>query len=255
VSLDSPVGYYASQPLGVMIVDYNRDPRNNNGGQAYFEPIIVEGIFGLTLLHTNDYHARVDEYNRNGARCTEATAAAGQCIAGAPRVAQVVDNIQSYNENVLVLDASDQFQRTLFFTLFQGDVLNETMNYIGYDAMAVGKHEFDSGPATLADFIGVIGLTTPETENISSPGPNITFNDSVTSLQDSVDVLTLMGVDKIIALTHQGYEQDLELAEQVSSVDVIISGHSHTFTYSPTDPIKFGPPEFPQYDPLTPAGE
>jgi 2',3'-cyclic-nucleotide 2'-phosphodiesterase (5'-nucleotidase family) len=30
---------------------------------------------------------------------------------------------------VLVLDAGDQFQGTLFFTLFQGDVLNETMNY------------------------------------------------------------------------------------------------------------------------------
>jgi 2',3'-cyclic-nucleotide 2'-phosphodiesterase (5'-nucleotidase family)/subtilisin family serine protease len=292
VSLDSPMGYYASQPLGVMIVDYNGDPRNVNGGQAYFEPITVEGLFGLTLLHTNDFHARVDEYNRNGARCTEATAAAGQCIAGAPRVAQVVDTMQLYNENVLVLDAGDQFQGTLFFTLFQGDVLNETMNYIGYDAMAVGNHEFDSGPATLADFIdgsdfpilsanidassdtelmglippyvildrggqqiGVVGLTTPETENISSPGPNIIFNDPVTSLQDAVDELTLMGVDKIIALTHQGYEQDLDLAEQVSGVDVIIGGHSHTFTYSPTDPIKFGPPEFPQYDPLVPAGE
>jgi 2',3'-cyclic-nucleotide 2'-phosphodiesterase (5'-nucleotidase family)/subtilisin family serine protease len=292
VSLDSPMGYYASQPLGVMIVDYNGDPRNNNGGQAYFEPITVDGIFGLTLLHTNDFHARVDEYNRNGARCTEATAAAGQCIAGAPRVAQVVDSMRLYNENVLVLDAGDQFQGTLFFTLFQGDVLNETMNYIGYDAMAVGNHEFDSGPATLADFIndsdfpvlsanidassdtdlmglippyvilerggqeiGVVGLTTPETENISSPGPDITFNDPVTSLQDAVDELTLMGVDKIIALTHQGYEQDLDLAEQVSGVDVIIGGHSHTFTYSPTDPIKFSPPEFPQYDPLAPAGE
>jgi PKD repeat protein len=39
--LDSLTGYNYSQPLGVMIVDYNGDPRNVNGGQAYFEPIIA----------------------------------------------------------------------------------------------------------------------------------------------------------------------------------------------------------------------
>ncbi|HUM70906.1 MAG TPA: multifunctional 2',3'-cyclic-nucleotide 2'-phosphodiesterase/5'-nucleotidase/3'-nucleotidase, partial [Chloroflexota bacterium] len=28
-----------------------------------------------------------------------------------------------------------------------------TMNYIGYDAMSIGNHEFDNGPSVLADFI------------------------------------------------------------------------------------------------------
>jgi 5'-nucleotidase / UDP-sugar diphosphatase len=149
--------------------------------------------------------------------------AAGLCIAGAPRLATVVDQIRSNTENVLLLDAGDQFQGTLFFTMFQGDVLNTTMNYIGYDAMVIGNHEFDSGPAVLAKFIsksafpvisantvidaayepelaslvhpyvilergghkvGVIGLTTPDTSNISSPGPNVTFTDSAESFAD-----------------------------------------------------------------------
>jgi uncharacterized repeat protein (TIGR01451 family) len=269
------------------------------GWYQYFMPLISKdaGImetFSLTILHTNDFHARVDEYNRNGARCTEADADAGLCIAGAPRLATVVDDIRAKTGNLLVLDAGDQFQGTLFFTLFQGEVLNETMNYIGYDAMAVGNHEFDSGPGALVDFIqgadfpvistnieidaleepelasliepyvilerggheiGIIGLITPDTDNISSPGPNVTFTDPLTSLQATADELMALGVDKIIALTHLGYDYDLELAESVSGVDIIIGGHSHSFTYTPTDPIKFGPPEFPQFAPLAPVGE
>jgi 2',3'-cyclic-nucleotide 2'-phosphodiesterase (5'-nucleotidase family) len=252
----------------------------------------VTSEYELTILHTNDNHARVDQYNRNGARCTEEDDLDGLCIAGTPRLATKVNEIRSEVGNVLLLDAGDQFQGTLFFNLFKEEILNLTMNYLEYDAMTVGNHEFDDGPATLAAFIngsdfpivsanidasadldlvgliepytivveggeqiGIIGLTTPETENISSPGPDIVFNDPLTSLQDAADHLTGLGVDKIIALTHQGYDVDVEMAAQVSGVDVIIGGHSHTFTYTPTDPIKFYDPEFPQYDPLAPAGE
>lgn len=247
--------------------------------------------FELTLLHTNDFHARVDQYNRNGARCKPADEAAGLCIAGVSRLATKIAEIRAEKDNVLLLDAGDQFQGTLFFTLFGADVLTDTMNALGYDAMAIGNHEFDSGPAELARFIGganfpvissnidataepllagmilpyaiierggeqigIIGLTTPDTENISSPGPNIVFNPVITAAQDTVDVLTGLGVNKIIALTHLGYSYDLELAAAVSGIDVIIGGHSHSFLYDPPDPISFTPPTFPQFGPLVPAG-
>ncbi len=245
----------------------------------------------LTILHTNDFHARVDEYNRNGARCKEADAAAGNCIAGAPRLATAVNEIRASKANVLLLDAGDQFQGTLFYNLFKGDVLNETMNYLGYDVMTIGNHEFDNGPGVLATFIagaafpvvssnidaggdadlagkippyavvevgghqvGVIGLTTPETANISSPGPNVAFTDPAASVQAAVDELTGMGVNKIILLTHMGYEEDVVLAGQLHGVDVIVGGHSHSFLYNPADPISFAPPTFPQFGPLVPAG-
>lgn len=243
----------------------------------------------LTILHTNDFHARVDEYNRNGARCKPADAATGICIGGAPRIATAVNTIRATSPNpVLLLDAGDQFQGTLFYNLFKGDVLTETMNYIGYEAMAVGNHEFDNGPAVFRQFIdgadfpvlganidasaeptlagkilpytvvqrgghriGVIGLTTPDTTNISSPGPNVVFNNPTTSLQATADMLTAQGIDKIIALTHLGYAEDLALAAQVSNVDVIIGGHSHSFLYQPAVPVSFGPPAV---GPLTPVG-
>lgn len=293
VWVNSQVGYYYSSPLGVMIVDYNGDPRNVNGGQAYFKPIEVETlhILDLTLLHTNDFHARVDQYNRNGARCKPADEAGGLCIAGVARLATVVEGIRAARDHVLFLDAGDQFQGSLFFTVFGADVLTATMTALGYDAMAIGNHEFDSGPAELARFIdgvefpvigsnidasaeplldgkilpytilerggqqiGIIGLTTPDTENISSPGPNIIFTPVITAAQETVDLLTNMGVDKIVALTHLGYEADLELAAVVSGIDIIIGGHSHSFLYDPPNPISFSPPTFPQFGPLVPVG-
>ena len=247
--------------------------------------------FDLTILHTNDYHGRVDQYNRNGARCTAADDTAGLCIAGSSRLQTLVEEIRAAETNVLLVDAGDQFQGTLFYGLFKADVVTDTMNAIGYDAMTIGNHEFDDGPAELArladgaDFpivsanvdvsaepllagkiaptavvtrsgepIGIIGVTTPEAENISSPGPNVVFNDPVTSVQAAADALTAMGIDKIVVLSHMGYEEDKLLAAAVSDVDVIVGGHSHTFIYSPTVPLKFSPPEYPQYDPLSPAG-
>ena len=49
--------------------------------------------------------------------------------------------------------AGDQFQGTLFFQYYKGDVQAEVMNTIGYDAMAVGNHEFNNGPEGLAAFV------------------------------------------------------------------------------------------------------
>lgn len=291
-------GDAANQPVGVFALPAD-DPGFFLPLTTYtiYMPVIAKNYnpadwLELTLLHTNDVHARVDEYNRNGAFCSEADATAGLCIAGTPRLATVVEEIRNTRNNVLLLDAGDQFQGTLFYNVFKGDVLTLTMNYLGYDAMAVGNHEFDNGPETLASFIsgadfpvlsantdvsaeptlqgmippyvvierggheiGIIGLTTPDTANISSPGPNVTFSDPATSLQAAVDELTAMGVDKIIALTHLNYSWDLELAEQISGVDIFIGGHSHSFLYYPATPISFAPPVFPQFGPLVPEGE
>ena len=254
-------------------------------------------LFKLTLLHTNDVHGRVDQSNRNGAVCTEADFAANLCVGGAPRLATKVQEIRANNANVLLLDAGDQFQGTLFYNLFKSDVVTKVMNAVGYDAMAIGNHEFDDGPTELArliagvDFpvlsanvdasadpdlkgkilpstvitvsgepIGIVGLTAEDTPATSSPGPTIKFNSSATSLQQAVDQLTAQGIDKIIALTHNGYTEDIKLAKAVHGVDVFVGGHSHSFLYSPTTPITFTTvvtpvSVFPQFGALQPIGQ
>jgi 5'-nucleotidase/UDP-sugar diphosphatase len=45
-----------------------------------------------------------------------------------------------------VLDAGDQYQGSLFFTTYRGAAAGEFMEAIGFDAMALGNHEFNNGP-------------------------------------------------------------------------------------------------------------
>lgn len=81
--------------------------------------------------------------------------------------------------------------------------------------------------------VGIFGLTTAETKDISSPG-NITFSNYIDDAKKMVAEFEKMGVNKIVAITHIGYDDnpavdnDMELAKAVEGIDVIVGGHSHT---------------------------
>lgn len=81
--------------------------------------------------------------------------------------------------------------------------------------------------------IGIFGLTTEETADISSPG-NVKFENYLEEAEKAVKAFEGQGVDKIIALTHIGFDDnpaidnDLILAESVDGIDIIVGGHSHT---------------------------
>ncbi|MEK5329976.1 bifunctional metallophosphatase/5'-nucleotidase [Lysinibacillus sp. FSL W8-0992] len=81
--------------------------------------------------------------------------------------------------------------------------------------------------------VGIFGLTTAETKDISSPG-SIEFENYIKEAEKAVKAFEDKGVNKIIALTHIGYDDnpaydnDLMLAKSVAGIDVIVGGHSHT---------------------------
>ena len=200
------------------------------------------GDFNLTVLHTNDVHGRVDQFDGFGTPCDAEEAAANECFGGAARIKTIVDQVRLEDGNVVLLDGGDQFQGTLFYTQYKGAEAQEMMNALGYDAMAVGNHEFDDGPDTLGRFvdganfpvlsanidasaeptlagkiqpsavieiggetIGVVGYTTEDTAILSSPGPNVVFNNIEASVQAAVDDLTAQGINKIMAVSHAGF--------------------------------------------------
>ncbi|MGO2241210.1 MAG: bifunctional metallophosphatase/5'-nucleotidase [Halomonas sp.] len=86
--------------------------------------------------------------------------------------------------------------------------------------------------------IGIFGLSTQSSETVSSPG-NVTIGDYREAAETMVAAFEAQGVNKIVALTHLGYDSDpsvgndLLLAQHVEGVDVIIGGHSHTRLESP----------------------
>lgn len=237
--------------------------------------------FTLHVLHTNDLHSRIESINRFDSTCDAETEAKGECFGGvarlATKVAELRAELEAAGQNVILLDAGDQFQGSLMYTTYKGAAEAEFMEKIGYDAMAVGNHEFDDGPEGLAAFvdrvsfpvlsgnldlsrsnllngkvqdrvvlevggekIGLVSALATDTVETSSPGPDVLFKDEIEELKADVAALEAEGVTKIIAVTHVGYGLDQMIAAEVPGVDLVVGGHSHTYL-SATDPKRKGP--------------
>ena len=54
------------------------------------------------------------------------------------------------------------------------------------------------------------------------------FEETVESIQKEVNNLKKQGIDRIILLSHSGYENDKKMAQNLEDVDIIIGGHSHS---------------------------
>lgn len=88
----------------------------------------------LTLLHTNDVHGRVEAQGTGARSCAGAEGAAG-CFGGVARRAARVAAERAAHHNVLLLDAGDQYQGTVWFSRFRGREAAHFMNLLRYDAM------------------------------------------------------------------------------------------------------------------------
>lgn len=235
--------------------------------------------FELNILHINDLHSRIEAINKSDSTCSADDAAKNECFGGIARVKAAIDarRAELTGKNVLTLDAGDQFQGSLFYTTYKSAPIAEFMNGIGFDAMAIGNHEFDDGPEELAKFIDALqfpmisgntlaGLNSPvadkfkpyivkdfggekvavvsvlatDTDETSSPGDSILFADEIGYLKEAVKEIEGQGIDKIVLLSHVGYPKDQEIAAAVDGIDVIVGGHSHTLL-SNTDEKAAGP--------------
>ena len=233
----------------------------------------AQADYTLNVLHINDLHSRIEPINRFDSTCSAEDDAEGKCFGGVARVATKInelrDQLNADGQNVIVLDAGDQFQGSMMYTTYKGAAEAEFMEAIGFDVMAVGNHEFDDGPSALREFvdavsfpvisgnldlsssnelngkvgnhvvlevggqkIGIISALAVDTVETSSPGDNVVFQDEIESLKADVAALEAEGVNKIIALTHVGLAKDLEIAANVPGIDAVVGGHSHTFLSS-----------------------
>ncbi|MCB1192484.1 MAG: bifunctional metallophosphatase/5'-nucleotidase [Leptospiraceae bacterium] len=218
----------------------------------------------ITIFHVGDTHSSLEPTLLNLYVDKPLTIKVG----GYSALASALKQSKKQKPNSIFLHSGDFFQGTLYFSKFQGIADVSFFNLIGLDAATLGNHEFDRGADLLNtnlfklarfpilsaninfDFelkitykqnlkkyqivkvgkerIGVIGLTTIDTPNISNPGNKIKFLPLVKEVEKSVEELTKCKVNKIILLTHIGLGEDIELAKQISDVDIIVGGHSHT---------------------------
>jgi 5'-nucleotidase len=84
------------------------------------------GTVEITVIGTADLHGRV---------------------ATLPVLSGYVRALRAKNpDGVLLVDAGDMFQGTLESNLDEGATVIEAYKKVGYDAVAIGNHEFDYGP-------------------------------------------------------------------------------------------------------------
>jgi len=203
----------------------------------------------LTILHTNDLHARLlpDGEGRGG--FAELAAVFRQQCADA--------------EACLVLDAGDMVQGSPVSTLFEGVPVYEVASRMGFDASTLGNHEFDYGWAKIAQFadaanfpilnanmthpaggrlgdgpttvlttangirVGIVGVVTESLPYLVAPGAPgdwraLPVRETVASIVPALRSRS----DIVVVLGHLTDEEEAGLLD-VPGVDVVVSGHDH----------------------------
>ncbi|RWX66328.1 LysM peptidoglycan-binding domain-containing protein [Mesorhizobium sp. M4B.F.Ca.ET.089.01.1.1] len=235
--------------------------------------------YTLNILHFNDWHSRIEGNNKYESTCSAEEETKGECIGGAGRLVTAIaqERKKLEGQNVLLLNAGDSFQGSLFYITYKGAAEEEFLNQIKPDAVTLGNHEFDDGETALVPYldkakfpvvsanvvandksgaagkikpsivlevggqkIGIVGAVTNDTPELASPGPNIAIEDDVKSITAEVEKLKAQGVNKIIAVTHIGYNRERDVIAKIPGIDVVVGGHSHTLL-SNTDPKAAGP--------------
>lgn len=244
------------------------------------------GGFRLTVLHNNDgesslVDAGIDDFG------------------GVARFKSLVDTLRNEGNMVsnggsILLSSGDNFLAgtaisASFARPATADIYDAiALDSLNYDALCIGNHDFDFGPAFLARFIedftgstppflssnlnfstepalaplatsgrikpfhivevdgdsvGVIGLTTPLLNTISSPG-NVGIGMAVAdSVNKYATELTNLGVNKIILISHlQGIAEDTNLIPLLSDVDIVIAGGGDELLANPSDVLLPGSP-------------
>jgi 5'-nucleotidase/UDP-sugar diphosphatase len=222
----------------------------------------------LTILHVNDTHSHLLPY---GPKDTEGNWTWG----GMARIATLVGMNKMTEPNVMLLHGGDIFVGDFMFQKYVGIAELEIMKGLGYDAMAVGNHEFDLYPSTLkyvldqagfpgAGFpilcanldvsgdpevgyfvqpytikeygglkVGIFSLLTELTNQIANPSPVVVLP-PLSVAQDWVDSLRIgHGCDLVVLLSHMGVDFDQLTAYNVSGIDIIVGGHTHTVLQTP----------------------
>ncbi len=208
----------------------------------------------IVLLSVNDMHAKIDNF---------------------PRFKSLVDSIRGCHKNVLLLSAGDIFTGNPVVDQYhdKGYPMIQLMNLTGFNASALGNHEFDYGQEVLAkriaqaEFpilsanvsfdeappldikpytiitldnglkIGILGLIQINDAGIPDTHPSrlqgISFKPGIEIAPDYKWLADSCNL--VIGLSHLGFETDVVLAEKMGTFDVIIGGHTHTLVSNPRE--------------------
>lgn len=223
----------------------------------------------ITILHSNDIHGAFVP-----SKATWIKENPKPLIGGFLALAHYLKQAKSQTSNTLLLDAGDLMTGNEICNIeyqgAKGGALIDMMNYLGYEGMTIGNHEFDISQANvhklieLSQFpiysanlykdeaqlfapeayhiyerqglrIGVIGIITEHLFNVLNwnKRQGLTLKSNAETIEKIVDAID-SETDLIMILSHCGADEDSILAEKLDRrVDAIVGGHSHTRIYEP----------------------
>jgi 2',3'-cyclic-nucleotide 2'-phosphodiesterase (5'-nucleotidase family) len=203
----------------------------------------------LTFLQLNDIYTLdpVDDGRRGGMA----------------RLATLVKDLRSKNPNTLFALGGDFLSPSILSTYLRGRQMVVAFNELGLDVVTFGNHEFDFGPAVLAERmresrfawvssnvrdrrtggafggaqhdrlvtlgglrVGLLGLTIADTAHNSSPGPDVLFEDPLRIGVETATALRHRGAQVVVAVTHLDMDTDRALGDK-AAIDLILGGHEH----------------------------
>lgn len=219
--------------------------------------------FRLTVLHNNDANSALLEQGDDP---------------GVARFATQVNRLRQQSVNPILLSAGGNVDAVPTFQVSREQGVpffeSQAMQLLGYAASGLGYGEFYFGPDVLADFVGglpfvssnldfsqepvvtgivssrllsiggqvvaVVGVTASDLAAFSTPG-NVQVLPELPALQNEIDRLTAVGVNKVIALGHLGsLERTRQLARNLRDVDLMVAGSDFEILANPTTVLRPG---------------
>jgi len=218
----------------------------------------------ITLLHTADIHGQVNVHDEffweNGK-------AVFKKRGGYAHLKTMINQLRKQNPNTLLMDGGDCFQGSAIAALSEGQAMIPLMNNIGYDLMLPGNWEVVYGkkmlikdmgayhaPKVCANMyhektgelvfipyhtfyigdvkIGFVGYNDPLTPIRQSPAYSygINFSQPEKNIAEYVRILREQEeCDVVIAITHMGLAQQLNLASQpyAQGIDYVFGADTH----------------------------
>jgi 2',3'-cyclic-nucleotide 2'-phosphodiesterase (5'-nucleotidase family) len=245
-------------------------------------------IVELTVVHTNDIHGGIDPADATYMN-REFPPRLGGAASMVTLLQRLRAETEAAGGRFLLVDSGDTFQGTPVGTLTKGRAVIDFMNAAGYDVLALGNHDFDEGkencqelvarakfPVVAANLIdeatgetaswvepwivkdlgslrvGIIGLITPETENMSFPAnvAGLDFVPMAPVVRRAIAELRAQDVDLVFVVGHvgvpyapeehwarmeaEGWPADdeprstaMDVAHAVEGIDAFFAGHIH----------------------------
>ncbi|MGN1393881.1 MAG: bifunctional metallophosphatase/5'-nucleotidase [Succinivibrionaceae bacterium] len=210
----------------------------------------------LKILHINDTHSYIQPqpvvFSIDNKTITLKSG-------GIPTLTSYIKKEKQKSQNVLIISAGDQIVGYApNYDKYKGKLDAIAHGLLGTNYYILGNHEFDYGIDGVNQFInfmkskapnsillntniqnlkgfvayqdkniGLYGIVSSDKIKNSSISKNITFKDSINSVNEQTKILKNKGINIHILVSHQGMEQNIKDAKKFNDIDIIISGDSH----------------------------